>query len=161
MISVAFVCLGNICRSPTAELVLKRMAEDRGLKSSFNITSYGTSDEEEGNPVYPPSKKTLEAHGIFEGHTARQLTLRDVVNNDYILVMDSQNLMDVLRLTGGKFGEKIKKLGSFAPVPYDIDDPWYTRDFERAYNEIYACCQAFLEYVIKNNRGAFEYDARH
>lgn len=161
MISVTFVCLGNICRSPTAELVFKRMVEERGLSLSFDITSYGTSDEEEGNPVYPPSKKTLEAHGIYGGHTAKQLTLRDVVNNDYILVMDSQNLLDVLRLTGGKYGEKIFKLCSFTKNPRDIADPWYTRDFERAFAEITEGCRAFLEYVIKNNRGALEYDARH
>lgn len=161
MVSVAFVCLGNICRSPTAELVFKRMVEERGLKLSFDIKSFGTSDEEEGNPIYPPSKKTLEAHGIFEEHTARQLTLRDIINADYVLVMDSQNLLDVLRFTGGKYGEKIFKLLSFTPRPRDISDPWYSRDFERAYSEIYEGCKAFLEYVINEKSEALKYDSRH
>lgn len=161
MINVAFVCLGNICRSPTAELVFKKKVEERGLKLSFNITSFGTSDEEEGNPVYPPAQKTLKAHGVPGGHVARQLTLRDVVNNDYILVMDSQNLLDVLRLTCGKFGEKIFKLGSFARSPRDIADPWYTRDFEKAFSEISEGCEGFLEYILREKSAALDYDARH
>lgn len=161
MISVAFVCLGNICRSPTAELVFKRMVEERGLKLSFDIASYGTSDEEEGNPIYPPSKKTLEAHGIFEEHIARPLTLRDVINSDYILVMDSQNLLDVLRLTGGKFGEKIFKLCSFTDSPRDVADPWYTRNFERAFSDITEGCKGFLDYILKEKSAALDYDVRH
>ena len=103
MINVAFVCLGNICRSPMAELIFTQMVKERGLSLSFRISSYGTSDCEEGNPVYPPAKKTLTAHGIEGGHIAKQISLKEVINNDYILVMDSSNLWDMLRLTGGKF----------------------------------------------------------
>ena len=161
MISVIFVCLGNICRSPMAELIFKKMVEERGLSLSFNVSSFGTSDEETGNPVYPPAKKTLEAHGIKEGHTARQLTLRDVINADYVLVMDSMNLMDVLRLTGGKFGEKIFKLCSFTANPRDIADPWYTRDFERAYSDIRDGCEGFLGYLMREKSEALAYDKRH
>ncbi len=146
---VTFVCLGNICRSPMAELIFKDMVEREGLSSRFNITSYGTSDWEEGNPIYPPAAKTLAEHGIHGTHIARQLSLRDVINNDYILVMDSQNLMDVLRLTGGKFGQKIFKLCSFTSNPRDIADPWYTRDFEGAYWDIVDGCRSFLNYLLR------------
>ena len=74
MISVIFVCLGNICRSPMAELIFRKLAEDRGLALSFDITSRGTSDEEEGNPVYYPAARVLRDHGIFGTHRAAQLT---------------------------------------------------------------------------------------
>lgn len=161
MISVAFVCLGNICRSPMAELVFKKMVEDEGLSLSFNVSSFGTSDEEEGNPVYPPAKQTLARHNIPGNHIARQLCLKDVINNDYILVMDSANLLNVLRLTGGKFGEKIFKLCSFTDNPRDVADPWFTRDFERAYSDISDGCRAFLEYLKKEKAEAFSYDKRH
>ena len=161
MINVTFVCLGNICRSPMAELVFKKMVEERGLKSSFNISSFGTSDCEEGNSIYPPIKRTLESHGVAGTHIARQLSLKDVINNDYILVMDSENLLDVLRLTGGEFGNKIFKLCSFTPRPRDIADPWYTRDFERAYNDVYEGCKYFLDYLLKECAQAFDYDRRH
>lgn len=161
MIGVAFVCLGNICRSPTAELVFKRAAEERGIANSFCVSSFGTSEEEEGNPIYPHALKTLRAHGIAGEHRAKQLTLKDVINNDYILVMDGENLIDVLRLTGGKFGEKIFKLGSFLSRPRDIDDPWYTRDFERAFCEISEGCNGFMEYLLREKRAAINYDLRH
>ena len=161
MIAVTFVCLGNICRSPMAELIFKKMVEDEGLSQSFDITSFGTSDEEEGNSVYPPAKRTLESHGVYGTHRARQLSLKDVINNDYILVMDSGNLMSVLRLTGGKFGEKIYKLCSFTDNPRDVADPWYTRDFERAYSDIYDGCRAFLDYLKREKAEAFSYDKRH
>ena len=161
MISVTFVCLGNICRSPMAELIFKKMVEEEGLALSFNITSYGTSDEEEGNSIYRPAKLTLEKHGIAGNHIARQLSLNEIINHDYILVMDSSNLMNVLRLTGGKFGEKIFKLCSFTDNPRDVADPWYTRDFERAYSDISDGCRAFLEYLKKEKAEAFDYDKRH
>lgn len=161
MISVAFVCLGNICRSPMAELVFKKMVEDEGLALSFYVDSFGTSDEEEGNPIYYPAQKTLKAHGIGGTHRAKQLRLRDVVNNDFILVMDSNNLMDVLRLTGGKYGEKIFKLCSFTDNPRDVADPWYTRDFERAFSDIADGCRSFLKYVKREKANALDYDKRH
>lgn len=148
MISVTFVCLGNICRSPMAELVFKHLIREREVADRFSVTSYGTSDEEEGNPIYPPAKHTLNMHGIAGSHRARQLSLKEVINNDYILVMDSANLMSVLRLTGGKFGEKIYKLCSFTSAPRDVADPWYTRDFEKAYADILDGCTCFLDYVL-------------
>lgn len=144
-----------------SELIFADMVKKRGLALSFRISSYGTSDCEEGNSIYPPAKRTLEAHNISGGHIARQITLKDVKNNDYILVMDSSNLFDVLRLTGGAYGEKIFKLCSFTPNPRDVADPWYTRDFEKAYSDIEEGCRCFLEYLLKEKSEAFEYDKRH
>lgn len=161
MINVTFVCLGNICRSPMAELIFKKMVEERGLKSGFCITSCGTDSCEEGNSVYAPAKRTLEKHGVQGTHIARQMTLSDVINNDYILVMDSKNLFDVLRLTGGSHGEKIFKLMSFTERPGDVADPWYTRDFERTYTDVYDGCAGFLEYLLKEKAEGFGYDRRH
>lgn len=162
MISVAFVCLGNICRSPMGEAIFKRMAEEEGLAHSFDVRSFGTSDEEEGNPVYLPARRTLESHGIFGfTHRARQLSLKDVKNTDYILVMDNSNMFDVVRLTAGRYGEKIFKLGHFCTPQLDVDDPWYTRDFERAYREIYSGCEGFMEYIKNTHASALDYDRRH
>ena len=66
-----------------AELIFTRMVKERGLASSFRITSFGTSDCEEGNPVYAPAKKTLIMHGVPGNHIAKQISLKDVINNDY------------------------------------------------------------------------------
>lgn len=147
MINVTFVCLGNICRSPMAEFIFKKMTAERGFASSFRINSFGTSDCEEDNPIYPPAQRILNAHGIYGEHRARQISITDIVNSDYILVMDSQNLMDVLRLTSGAYGEKIFKLCSFTDNPRDVADPWYTRDFNEAYEDICDGCEGFLKYL--------------
>lgn len=154
MISVNFVCLGNICRSPMAELIFKDMVNGEGLASFFVIDSSGTSDYEIGNPIYPPAQKILAEHGIHGEHTARQLTLKDIKNNDYVLVMDSENLVDVLRLTGGRYGDKIFKLCSFTDNPRDIADPWYTHDFRQAYKDIKDGCKAFFAYLKRERPGA-------
>lgn len=152
MISVYFVCLGNICRSPTAELVMKKLVKERGVENSFDIKSFGTSDEEEGNPIYPPARRVLRAHGVEGEHIARRICLTDVINGDYILVMNTSNLRDILTLTGGNFRDKIFKLLDFSPDPRDVADPYFTGDYERAFNDIYTGVNCFLDYVLKNKK---------
>lgn len=162
MICVTFVCLGNICRSPMAEAVFKKMTDERGISSSFDIKSYGTSDWEEGNSVYPPAQETLQRHGIVGfKHRSQPLTLSAVINSDYVLVMDNNNLLDVVRMTAGGYGDKIFKLGHFLTPQIDVADPYYTRDFERAYNEIYAGCEAFLKYIENRHSDGLNYDKIH
>lgn len=161
MINVTFVCLGNICRSPMAEFVFKRMIKDRGVEKSFFVTSCGTSDYEEGNGIYPPAKRTLLKHGISAEHRSRPMTKSDVINSDFVLVMDSSNLFDVLRITGGAFGEKVYKLCSFTENPRDVADPWYTRDFDKAYEDIADGCEGFLNFVLKEREKEIDYDKRH
>lgn len=160
MVYVTFVCLGNICRSPMAELILAKIAEDEGMAMNFCISSYGISNEEFGHPIYPPALKALNDHGIDGTHRARYLSLTEIIDNDYVLVMDSTNLEDVMRITGGRYKEKIFKLCDFTSNPRDIADPWYTRDFERAYEDIYDGCKSFLEYLKREKPESFAYDTR-
>ncbi|MDE7330174.1 MAG: low molecular weight phosphotyrosine protein phosphatase [Clostridia bacterium] len=160
MISVCFVCLGNICRSPMGELILKKMVKERGIALSFEITSRGT-EAEEGCHVYRKAKAKLEEHGVEGDHIARQLTRADVLNNDYILVMDSSNLFDVLRISGGNFGDRVYKLCAFTNRPRDIADPWYTGDFDRAYEDICDGCERFLDFITMEHAEALDYDKRH
>lgn len=144
MISVAFVCLGNICRSPMAELIFKDMVERGGIAEHFRIDSFGTSDEEEGNPVYPLAARTLAAHGIVGSHVAKKMTCADVENFDYVLVMEEKNRSRLILTTNGRYYDKMKRLCDYTDSPRDVVDPWYTRDFERAYIDIYDGCAAFL-----------------
>ena len=111
VIKILFVCHGNICRSPMAEFVMKKMvAELRDGTASecadkscagkgsedFEIASAATSTEEIGNPVYPPARRMLERHGIdCRGKTARQMTARDYEYYDYIILMDRNNLRNL------------------------------------------------------------------
>lgn len=144
-----------------AEAVFTRLTEEEGLSSSFYISSRATSDCEEGNPIYAPAARELRERGIIFRHTAKQIRLQDIVNADYVLIMDNINLRDIVRLTGGYYGDKIFKLGHFLSPQIDIDDPWYTGDFARTYEEIQASCRAFLQYLKDRHAAAFDYDARH
>jgi protein-tyrosine phosphatase len=141
-----------------AEAIFKRLAEEQGVALSFQISSRATSDCEEGNAVYPPAQRVLKNYGYNFAHIARQINLQEVKNADYILVMDEINLKDLLRLTGGNYGDKIFKLGHFLKDKIDIDDPWYTGEFDRTYNEIYSSCQAFLNFLLIKHSSAFTYD---
>lgn len=158
MFNVIFVCLGNICRSPMAEAVFKRLVEEQGLSYSFNVSSYGTSDCEQGNPVYPPAARVLKAKGYTFSHRARQISLKEIKNADYILVMDRSNYTSLISMAGVCYADKIYLLGHFLPEKIIIDDPWYTNDFDRTYTEIYASCKAFLEYLKSNHSKALNYD---
>ena len=132
-----------------AELIFKNMVKESSLSSYFCISSFGTSDEEKGNPIYPPAKRTLILHGIAGNHTAKQLSLSDIKNNDYILVMDSGNLIDVLRLAGWQYSSRVYKLCSFTDNPRDVSDPYYSRNFEKAFADIEDGCRGFLKYIVK------------
>ena len=111
-IKILFVCHGNICRSPMAEFVMKKLVRDlpaslpaelqQGAAQSqlkdveFEIASAATSTEEIGNPVYPPARRMLAMHGIdCSGKTARQMTVRDYEYYDYIVLMDRNNLRNL------------------------------------------------------------------
>ena len=102
MKKILFVCYGNICRSPMAEFVMKKLAEEAGLSSELRIDSAATSREEIGNPVYPQAKRKLAEHKIScEGHAARQMTKGDYDEYDLLIGMDGGNLRDMRRICGG------------------------------------------------------------
>lgn len=145
-----------------AEAIFRRIVAEQGLSPSFDIQSYATSGWEEGNPVYPPARRALESHGIVGfTHRSQVLSLQAVKNSDYILVMDNMNMLDVVRMTAGRYGDKIFKLGHFLDEQIDIADPYYTGDFERSYREIDGACRAFLQYVMREHAQAIDYDRRH
>jgi len=139
MIKVLFVCHGNICRSPMAEFVMKDMVEKAGLSQDFYIASAAASREEVGSPVYPPARRELAAHGIScAGHTARQITEKDLEKFDYIYYMDSLNQ----RRLGRMFPEYTK----FRPfLDRDVADPYYCGNFDRTWADVVAGCSRILE----------------
>ena len=155
MIRVLFVCLGNICRSPMAEFIMKSIISERGLSDRFYIASAATSTEEiwngVGNPVYPPAKRELAKHGIScEGKRAVQITKADYGKYDYILGMEQRNIRNILRIVGKDSEGKVKLLLDYSDDPRDIADPWYTGDFESTYRDVVEGCEGFLRYLEKN-----------
>ena len=119
------MCHGNSCRSVMAEYILKSKNTDIYCESA------ATSSEEIGNDIYPSAKRCLDRNGIkYERHYARKVNQKDYDNFDEIYVMDSNNMYNILRILDDPKG-KIKKL-----CPFDIEDPWYTDNFDLVFKQI-------------------------
>lgn len=149
-IKIMFVCLGNICRSPMAEFIFKHLIKEQGIGGDFIVNSSAISDEEYGNPVYPPAKEQLKKHGIpvCERH-AVQLEQSDYAKYDLFLCMDSSNVRLAKRLFFGDPENKVKLLLSYTGEERDVFDPYYTRRFDIAYDDIYKGCVALLNQIKK------------
>ena len=166
-IKILFVCHGNICRSPMAEFVMKKLVRDLPAESladvEFEIASAATSTEEIGNPVYPPARRMLASHGIdCSGKTARQMTARDYEYYDYIVLMDRNNLRNLrwilpadvyARETEGAGvsteKRKVSLLMDWVGKSRDVADPWYTGDFVATWDDVNEGCKAMLAQILR------------
>ena len=144
-----FVCHGNICRSPMAEFIFKKMLEDENLTEKFVVASSATSTEEiwggVGNPVYPPAKAELARHGIScEGKRAVRLQASDYEKYDLFIGMDSANVRNMNWILNGDKEGKIRKLMDYTSRGGDVADPWYSDRFDVAFRDIFEGCQCLL-----------------
>ena len=152
MIKILFICHGNICRSPMAEFLMKELVRQAGQAEAFCIASAATSAEELGNPVYPPVRRKLAEHGIdCTGKTARQLTRRDYEDWDLLIGMDEENMAGMRRLFGGDPEGKLHRLLEYAGLNQDVADPWYTRDFDAAWQDVTVGCTALLNRLSRRH----------
>ena len=147
--SVLFVCLGNICRSPSAEAVFKKKAGDMGL--NIEIDSAGTGGYHKGTA---PDKRA-QAVGMLRGYSFKGLKCRKVVGQDfekfdYVLGMDNQNIENLLEVCPEKFQHKISLLLSFAvSEEQEVPDPYYggKRGFEYVLDLIEQGADGFIEHL--------------
>ncbi len=149
---VLFVCHGNICRSPMAEMIFKHLLRQRGLAERFEVASAATSTEEIGNPIYPPARRELAAHGIpVEKRAARQVTMRDYVHYDLLIGMDNANIRNMRRMLGGDPEGKVHRLMDFTDRPGEVADPWYNDRFDVCYQDVLEGCEGLLAYLLGEN----------
>jgi len=154
MTKIMFVCHGNICRSPMAEFIFKKLIRERGIADQFEVASSATSTEEiymgRGNPVYPPARRELMSHGIScDGKRAVQLQKSDYAKYDYIIGMDSANIRNMHIMLGGDPEHKISRLMDYTSRPGDVADPWYSGNFDITYRDVLEGCKALLRHLSK------------
>ena len=109
MVKIMFICHGNICRSVSAEYIMKDLAKKNGVE--LYVSSAATSREEIGNDIYFPAKRKLKEKGIpFSRHYARQATMSDYLSYDYLICMDENNVRNLNRMFDNDPDHKIYKL---------------------------------------------------
>ena len=145
MIRICFVCLGNICRSTMAEFIFKDLVRKEGLEKDFLIESRGVIADV-GSDIHPGTKKMLDLHNIpYNRHVSTQLEKSDYERYDYFIGMDNYNVLSMKKLFGTD--NKIYKLLDFTKKSKEIDDPWFTHNFNVTYDEVDKGCKALLEYI--------------
>ena len=129
-----------------AEFILKALVRAKGLENQYYIESAAVSSEEIGNLVYPPARRCLSQHGVpfSNDKRARQVTRSDYDRFDRIICMDASNLRWLRRIIPQDPEGKIHLMMSYTGIGRDVADPWYTGDFEAAFQDILAGCEAML-----------------
>ncbi len=147
---IVFVCLGNICRSPTAEGVLQHLVNERGLQSYFEIDSAGTSAYHVGETANSNSQQVARKHGVELHSRSRKFEYSDLEYYDLILTMDHDNLNNVKSLDRkNRFEQKVALMRSFDPQPDDgaVPDPYYggMQGFENVFQVVKRSCESLLD----------------
>ena len=146
MLTIIFVCHGNICRSVAAEYILKKKIKDLHLEDRLCCFSRATSNEEIGNDIYPPMKDELRKRGIpFTRHFAERITQKDYDLADYIFYMDNNNKR-YLNFLLDDYKNIIKPITCFDDYNFEIEDPWYTDNVKKVCDEL----SKEIDLIIKN-----------
>lgn len=154
MISVLFVCLGNICRSPLAEGLFSMHVNEAGLCDSFYIDSAGTAAYHLGELADKRTREmAIQKDNLSLTHKARQFSAKDFATFDYIVAMDKVNYQNILKLKPLNGQAKVVLMRSFDTdkvIEEIIPDPYYgtEKDFEEVHAMLKRCTENFLKFVI-------------
>ncbi|WP_142830006.1 low molecular weight protein-tyrosine-phosphatase [Planococcus soli] len=145
MIRILFVCLGNICRSPMAEAVLREQLDKAGLSQKVEVDSAGTGGWHVGKDPHPGTLKILKDNSItVHGLKGRQLQKGDFDKFDFIIGMDQSNIDDIRWMLGQPDHPKILRFLDLTDHSKDVPDPYFTGNFEETYQLVVDGCKALL-----------------
>ncbi|KGI55902.1 low molecular weight protein-tyrosine-phosphatase [Campylobacter sp. MIT 97-5078] len=148
MNKICFVCLGNICRSPMAEFVMKNLAQKYGLNDKLNITSAGTAGYHDGEDMDKRTKKKLSEKGINATHfISKKLTQKLCDESKLLLVMDKMNYKAVQSNFKGLENKLFYLLDFCENTEKEIPDPYYTNTFEECHELILKACEGLCKYL--------------
>ncbi len=152
IISVLFVCLGNICRSPMAESIFRHMVEQAGLSRIITVDSAGTGAWHIGEAAHIGTQRILRNNGLTTSHRARVVASKDFAQFDYVIALDRSNMRD-LRSMAGISATRLSLLLDHAPQLNlaDVPDPYFTGNFEETYQLVSQACRGLLKRVIVDN----------
>ncbi|MGC8864793.1 MAG: low molecular weight protein-tyrosine-phosphatase [Bacteroidales bacterium] len=155
MKKILMVCMGNICRSPMAQGLMEEKIKKYGINAS--VDSAGTIDYHEGEPPDIRAQAIMKTHGIDISHQrARQIRPEDLEKFDYIFVMDSSNMRELLRINTPEQKDKIRYVTAFAWPGEDLEvpDPYYggREGFENTYKVLDEACEAIARHILKEAR---------
>ena len=146
---ILFVCLGNICRSPMAEAVMRHMLIEKGLSDVITVDSVSTGDYHTGEEPHIGTRTKLDEHNIpYDGIYARRITVEDTIECDHVIAMDNKVLNRTKAICSPENEKKVVLLSSYVQGDWEeVPDPWYTGDFDLAYRLICEGCDAVLQQV--------------
>jgi protein-tyrosine phosphatase len=151
-IRICFVCLGNICRSPTAEGVMKHLVHEAGLADRFEISSAGTGAYHAGERADARSAEAARRQGIELTSEARQFVADDFDRFDYVVAMDRKNYAHLQHLARrAAERDKICLLRTFDSLAkiHDVPDPYFENNFDEVFEICRAGCAGLLEHIVR------------
>ena len=144
---IAFICHGNICRSPAAEFIMRGILLEKGMDKEFEVDSLATSFEEIGNDVYPPMKAALARAGVkCYSHHARRFERSDYERFDLVFYMDDHNRRN-LEFTHPDTAHKYHPVTMYRPDIVEIEDPWYSHRFDLVVAQLHDCLTTIAEHL--------------